>query len=63
MNAENFRYVVEFEKTVDKRFDLDYKERVFFTNRSSAVSWIKELQRFDKNSTFKKFNIRELKNV
>lgn len=63
MNAENFRYVVEFEKTVDKRFDLDYKERVFFTTRSNAVSWIKELQRFDKNSTFKKFYIRELKNV
>ena len=63
MNAENFRYVVEFEKTVDKRIGLDYKDRVFFTSRSNAVSWIKELKRFDKNSTFKKFNIRELKNV
>lgn len=63
MNAENFRYVVEFEKSVDKRFEIDYKERVFFTSRSNAISWIKELKRFDKNITFKKFSIRELKHV
>ena len=57
-------YVVEFEKELQNKndFELTFKERVFFTSKSNAISWIRDIKKFDKNITFKNFKIKEITN-
>lgn len=55
-----YKFVVEFEKILAKGIlnGLTIKDRLHFVDKKDAESWIKDVQKFDKNARYTDFKIK-----
>lgn len=57
----SYKCVVEFEKILAKGVlnGLTIKDRIHFTNEKDARIWIRDVQKFDKNSQYINFEVKK----
>jgi len=57
----SYRYVVEFEKILAKGVlnGLTIKDRIHFADEKDARIWIRDVQKFDKNSQYINFEVKK----
>ena len=57
----SYKYVVEYEKILAKGVlnGLTIKDRVHFINETDARSWVRDVQRFDKNAQYTNFEVKK----
>lgn len=56
------KVVVEFEKVLAKGVlnGLTIKDKIHFPNEKDARSWIRDIERLDKNTRFMNFKVKEV---
>jgi hypothetical protein len=60
LKEKTFGYVVEFDKLLNKGTlnGLTIKDRVHFATEKDALSWVRDVQSFDKDNVFTHFKIK-----
>jgi hypothetical protein len=61
MVSDAYLYAVEFEKILTKSYrGLTIQDRICFVDRNDAISWIKDLQKFDRGNVYTRFELKEI---
>lgn len=57
----SYKYVVEFEKILAKGVlnGLTIRDRVHFASEKDAYSWVRDVQKFDKNAQYTNFEVKK----